>query len=71
MKQLIKLKWPYHEYNDNWPEGSNFASALARGRRYFKIDIFVPEFVPQASLYSHMCIQKSRVLQKMEINLVG
>jgi len=21
----------YHEYKDNWPEGSNFASASARG----------------------------------------
>jgi len=33
----------YHEYKDNWPEGSDFASASARGQRYFKIDIFAPQ----------------------------
>jgi len=43
----------YHEYKDNWPEGSNFASASARGQRYFKIDIFAPEFAPQASTHTH------------------
>jgi len=34
---------------DNWPEESNFASASARIRRYFKIDIFAPELEPQVS----------------------
>jgi len=34
----------YHKYKNNWPEGSNFASASARGQRYFKIDIFATEF---------------------------
>jgi len=42
----------YHKYKDNWPEGSNFVSALAKGQRYFKIDIFVPKFAPQV-YYSH------------------
>jgi len=37
----------YHVYKDNCPEGSNFTSASARGWRYFKIDIFAPEFTPQ------------------------
>jgi len=40
----------YDEYKDNWPEGSNFASASARGWRYF---IFSPEFVPQVSTHAH------------------
>jgi len=39
----------YHEYKDYWPEGSNFAPASARERRYFRIDIFAPEFAPQVS----------------------
>jgi len=59
----------YHEYKYNWPEGSNFASASAREQRYFKIDIFASEFTPQVS--THTCAKFSRVLQKMEINLVG
>ena len=42
-----------HEYKDNWPEGSNFASASARGQRYFKIDIFTPKSTPQV-LLMHM-----------------
>jgi len=40
----------YHECKDNWPEGSNFASASARGWRYF---IFAPEFAPQVSTHAH------------------
>jgi len=43
----------YHEYKDNWPEGSNFAFASARRQRYFKIDIFTPEFAPQVSTHAH------------------
>jgi len=43
----------YHEYKDNWPEGSNFASASVKGWRYFKIDIFVPEFTPQISTHKN------------------
>jgi len=43
----------YHEYKDSWPEGSNFASASARGWRYFKIDIFAPEFTPLVSTHAH------------------
>jgi len=43
----------YHEYKYNWPEGSNFASTSARRWRYFKIDIFAPEFATQAS--THTC----------------
>jgi len=43
----------YHKYKDNWPEGSNFASASARGQRYFKIDIFAPEFTLQ--VFTHTC----------------
>jgi len=39
----------YHEYKHNWSEGSNFASASAKGQRYFKIDIFAPKFTPQVS----------------------
>jgi len=39
----------YHEYKDNWAEESNFASFLARGERYFKIDIFTSKFTPQVS----------------------
>jgi len=62
----------YHKYKNNWPEGSKFSSASARGGRYLKIDIFAPEFAPQVSLLTYMqtLIQKSRVLQKMGINLV-
>jgi len=41
----------YHEYKDNLPEGSNFASASARARRYFKIVIFAPKFAPQVSTH--------------------
>jgi len=44
----------YHEYKDNWPGRSNFASASAKGRRYFKIDILMPEFAPQVSLLMHV-----------------
>jgi len=42
----------YHEYKDNWPEGSNFAFTSARGWRYFKIDIFASKFAPQVSTYA-------------------
>jgi len=42
----------YDKYKDNWPEGSNFASASARGRRYFKIDIFAPEFALPISTHA-------------------
>jgi len=44
----------YHEYKDSWPEGSNFASALARGWRYFKIVSFAPEFAPSVSTHAHV-----------------
>jgi len=44
----------YHEDQDNWLEGSNFASASARGWRYFKIHIFAPEFL-HSRLDSCMC----------------
>jgi len=40
----------YHKYKDNWLEESNFASASARRWRYYKIDIFTPEFAPQVLL---------------------
>jgi len=40
--------WGYHKYK---PAGSNFASASARGQRYFKIDIFSPEFAPPISTH--------------------
>jgi len=43
----------YHEYKDNWPEGSNFASASARGQKYFKIDIFAPKFAPPLSTHAY------------------
>ena len=43
----------YHKYKDNWPEGSNFASTSARGWRYFKIDIFAPEYASQ--VFTHEC----------------
>jgi len=43
----------YHEYKDNWPKRSNFASASARGLRCFKIDTFAPKFAPQVS--THAC----------------
>ena len=43
----------YHKYKDSWFEGSNFTSASARGQRYFKIDIFAPEFVSPIS--THTC----------------
>jgi len=42
----------YHEYKDSYPEGSNFASASARGRRYFEIDSFAPEFALPISTYA-------------------
>jgi len=61
----------YHEYKDNWPEGSNFASASGRGQRYFKINIFAPKFTSQVSTHAVQTFYpKSSVLQKMEINLV-
>jgi len=41
------------------------ASASARGWRYFKIDIFVPEFASHASTHtSANFLSGSRVLQK-------
>jgi len=65
--------WGYHEYKDNWPERSNFASASARGWRYFKIDIFAPKFAPQASTHAHanFLSRSQEFYKKMEINLVG
>jgi len=45
--------WGYYKYKDNWLEESNFASASARGQRYFKIDIFAPKFAPQISIHVH------------------
>jgi len=44
----------YHKHKDNWPEGSNFASASARGQRCFKINFFAAEFTPQVSLFMHI-----------------
>jgi len=41
------------EDKDSEPAGSNFASASARGRKYFKIDIFSTEFAPPIS--THAC----------------
>jgi len=50
----------------------NFASASARLWTYFKIDTFAPKFAPPVSTHHvQTFIQKSRVLQKLEINLVG
>jgi len=37
----------YHEYKNNWTEGSNFAYASVGGWRYFKINIFASEFALQ------------------------
>jgi len=45
-----RLSW----IKDNWPEGSNFASASTRGWSYFKIDIFAPKFAPQVSTHAHV-----------------
>jgi len=42
----------YHEYKDSQPEGSNFDSASTRRRRYFKIDVFAPEFTPPISTHA-------------------
>jgi len=50
---LVKVSFValiYHEFKDNWPKGSNFASASARRRRYF---IFGPEFEPQVFTHTH------------------
>jgi len=43
----------YFEYKVVSPEGSNFASASARGQRYFKINNFAPEFA--SPIYTHAC----------------
>jgi len=48
----------YHKYEDNWPEGSNFASS-ARGWGYFKIDVFAPKFTSQVS--THACVNFLRI----------
>jgi len=61
----------YHEYKDNWPEGSNFASASARGQRYFKIGILATEFASQVSTYAMQTFYPEvECFTKMEINLV-
>jgi len=50
---------------DNWLEGSNFASASARGWRYFKIDIFAPKFASQVSTHGRAnFFRKSGILKK-------
>jgi len=61
-----KCPLSYHEYKDNWPEGSNFASTLARGQRYFKINIFLPKFLHVQFFYPEV-----ESFTKMESNLVG
>jgi len=60
----------YHEYK-KLPKGSNFASS-ARGQRYYKIDIFAPQFTPLISTCAHAnFLSENQVLQKIEVNLVG
>jgi len=61
----------YHKYKDSWPEGSNLL-LLQLGNRYFKIDIFAPEFAPP-SLFMHLqtFYPEVKSFTKMEINLVG
>jgi len=44
----------YHKYKDSYPKGSNFASASARVRRYFKIDSFAPEFASSISTHTRV-----------------
>jgi len=62
----------YHEYEDSWPEGSNFASAFARGWRHFKIDIFAPKFAPPISTHARAnFLSGSQEFYKKWRNLVG
>ena len=63
--QVVSVIQDYHKYKDAWSEGKNFASASE--------DTGKDQHLHTSGLYSRtwIFIWKSKVLQKMEVNLVG